>query len=428
MEKDEIKENPDSFATTSDEVEEYFTLGEFRSAQVFVILLTIGAFIFCIGCIWAIKDIFTQTGFSEFMNAPLYIQVLIVGIICVILFFLSIFMAVFYQRIRDQLLHTIYHQKRKNEMTKKYIPAQIVTIGLLVSLVLNILSLAIFGIQSVTIGKSNNQPGFWSLIHGFSGGVQILFWDGIFILAVVFCLAFVFVWYNGYNFIVSLILKYHEKVAVPTEYSKKQKMIGQLFFCLVIASLFVISIGIVWSIINISDPNGWFTFLNDVFGIQLLYISLFATGIFTMLIITLYFYKTGNNLILKGLYFRMPTPATRTSNTSSKIIATGIIIGFFLILIGVVIWIISEWFILIGVKATNSNLFDTFLGLSNGFRVLTFGILTFFILALILCFIFIIHNEYALLIQRIMVTQEKLGKRKDYKVRIKIINQKGSEV
>ena len=68
------------------------------------------------------------------------------------------------------------------------------------------------------------------------------------IALVLFALAFIYFWNNGYYFIVTRILRRNEKIGIPIEFTKTQKNIGRGFFILFVAIFISIIYGIAWAI------------------------------------------------------------------------------------------------------------------------------------------------------------------------------------
>ena len=95
-------------------------------------------------------------------------------------------------------------------------------------------------------------------------------------------------------------------------------------------------------LVNFFQTNGKFSdFLNASLGIELLIISLIALTTFTFLIVAMLFYKSGNLIILKAIFYKKPLPVTNKDYFSAKIIAIGIMLSFFLMIIALITWLFS---------------------------------------------------------------------------------------
>ena len=181
-----------------------------------------------------------------------------------------------------------------------------------------------------------------------------------------FFLAFIYFWYNGYYFIVSRILHRNEKYVVPWAYSKSQKNTGMVFFILFIASILTVIIGLAWAIGDYFSTDKFQAFLNASLGVEFLIITLIATIIFALLILAMFFYKSGNMAILTSLYFKNPLPETNKNYPAAKVITIGIMAGFSLIVIAVVAWVFSKGTSLMH-AGSGGSFFEDILGLSGGF-------------------------------------------------------------
>ena len=128
---------------------------------------------------------------------------------------------------------------------------------------------------------------------------------------------------------VSRILRVNEKIVSPMEYTSSQKIVARIFFILAVTSFILIILGIIWAIADAFVQNGkWQSFLNYPISTQITILAAFSAGIFLLLIVVMFFYRMGNNFILKMLYYRIPVPESGKGYMSAKILAAGILIFY----------------------------------------------------------------------------------------------------
>jgi hypothetical protein len=267
-----------------------------------------------------------------------------------------------------------------------------------------------------TVSSRNDVAKFLSSL---TGGVQILFFGIIYMAFVLLALALVYLWNNGYYFIVSKILHRNEKIVSPVEYTVTQKNVSRVFFIILVASILVIILGVVWAIADIVQPTNKFQdFIDTALGIEFLTISVIALGVFILLIIAMTVYKSGNLWVSRMLFYRIPTPTNNKEYPTAKLLAFGIIAALFLILFAVIAWVISESMTIMS-NSTESSLstqgtfFEKILDLSGGIRFILFGFLFAVIIMIILGINYFAHNSYILMVNRILKTQKTIENKLD---------------
>jgi hypothetical protein len=396
---------------------ESFTLQELRVAQVFVGVFTAAVFLLVIGGIWSIGDIFSQDKFGAFLTLSLYSQLFLVGIIVIGLFILSVFLVVFYRRGRDSILRALFKEKPKDRDAEEYLPAKIISAGALISIFVVVLGLLIALIEFLVNGWSD-ASGFWSFLGELTGGLRILIIAGFIWAFGGLALGAVYSWQNGYYFVVNIILRRNKEVAVPTQtYTKQQKITGQIFFGITVASVAVIVFGIIFAIIDAVAPTGaWDSFKGYPIGIQFSIIGTFVAGLFFLLVGAMTIYRWGNYVISNALFIRMQPVGMQKDNSSAKIIAAGILAGIFLIAFSLTVWLLSLWIGAFGENVTNP--FESLANMSGGLLMLTIGLLILVFVILILGFAYIFNNGYYLIVKKIIEAQEKLNKSMDTGIKI----------
>ncbi len=94
---------------------------------------------------------------------------------------------------------------------------------MLISIIAVLVSAGVFGIQLLMIYSSGSRNNFLNFLIALTGGVRMLLIGVILIALVLFALAFIYFWNNGYYFIVTRILRRNEKIGIPIEFTKLKK-------------------------------------------------------------------------------------------------------------------------------------------------------------------------------------------------------------
>ena len=373
MSNSENTSTPDSSAPLVLPNKTTFTQTEFRVAQVFVGIITACIFILIIGAIWAIGDLLSQDKFGIFLTLSLFSQIFISGVLIIGLFILSIFMVVIYRRGRDSVLQSLFKAKPEKTDLETYMPAKVIAAGALISIFTIFLGLLIALIQLLVEGS--NPAGFFAFLGDISGGLRILIIGGFLLAFTLLGLAATYAWENGYFFVMNIILRRNQKFApLPVEFSKGQKITGNIFFGIVVGSVILMVVGIIIAILDAVSPTGtWDEFAAYPLGIKFSIIGCFASGLFLLLIGAMTIYKWGNRIILVSLFVRLQPFEMKKDNTSAKVIAWGILIGIFLIIFSLSVWLISVWVEAFGEEVGNP--FQSLAGLSPGLLIITIGLI-----------------------------------------------------
>jgi hypothetical protein len=402
---------PPSDITTVSEPDESYTLAEMRIAQTFIMSLTIGMFVVIYGAGWAIGDMFSTQKFGLFVGLPISAQIFIAGLYILVVFFILIFLTVFYRRGRNALLRTLFRPRPEKAEVEEYLPAQIITGGALVSVFAIFCGVLILFLEYLITGAQ--VTGFADFMGILSGGTATLFIGGVIIAFVSLIIAFLYLWRNGYLFVMQKIIRYNEKVVSGDFFTQKQRIVGRIIFSIFVICFVMIAYGIIWSILDAIIPSGkWDVFVQYPFGLQFTIIGLMASGLFGLLILAMLTYKIGNITILKALFLKIPLPKTEKDISSARIIAIGILISVFLILLAFITWLISAWVGLFTVSS-GEDVFGAINSLSGGLTLLTWGLIIFIFTVLILAFIYLFNNGYSLIVQKIVSTQDKIDKSLD---------------
>ena len=376
------------------------------ASKVFFGTIMISIFVIIIGLIWGIADLIEPEGKWEwFVQQALYTQVFYIALMVLFLLIVGIFITVFYRRGRNWLLQGLFGKKPSEfESSEEYLPAKIIAGGMLVSIAVVVLGLLIAFFQEYVAGIDSS--GFIGLVDIQSGGLRLLL-VGIFIQIIVWLiLGFLYIWQNGYYFVMNYILRYNKKFVDPG-YNEKQKIIGRVFFVITVVSVILILGGIVYSIMDAVQPEGkWDSFKTYAFGLQFAILGIFFVGLFGLLVGSMMLYKWGNILILDALFLNRNKKLDEDEKTKiAKVLTWGIMITIFAIIVSAISYLISVGFELEGVNIFNLGT------LSGGLTVLLIGMFILLFDVLILLFSFIYKNGYALMVVQVIKLQDGFEKK-----------------
>jgi len=381
-------------------------------------LTTVGLFISVIGVIWRIKDLFTETGWEEFLLLSIQTQIFIVGLILLGTFFLTLFLVVLFRRGKRSM-HNMLFKEKYEELSKDetYIPAKIITAGTLLCIFTIFLGLVIALIGFfLNAGEGEDPLNLWGWFDGLTGGSKILLVGGSILTLDALLYSGIYTWENGQWVVINKILKYNKAVEDKYTFEKNQKIIGNITFVIVIAEILMIIVGIIWAVIDAAITDFGGIFGDYPVGIQISFYGIFGALLFTTLIFSMFLYKRGNNLILKALFVQVSPKDTEKDNMTAKVITIGILISISLMAVGLIIWILS--LIISAVADDAGNIFATLAGMSGGLALLSYSVIAEVFTILTLLFTFFLHNGYSFTMDKIIKMEKSLddgmdsGKRK----------------
>ncbi len=377
--------------------------------DIYVGFLVVSLFIIIIGGIWAIKDIFTQTGFQDFKGLTVASQILIIAVILLGLVFLILFLMVLYKRGRKILYEVLYEEKEPKEKdVEEYLPAKIIAASSLVCIFIVFIGLIIAMFQYLIEGvDSSDVSGVWAVLGSLSGGTKVLLFGFTVLIMVLLVLGFSFLWQNGYYYFMNQILKLNEKYDEKYNYKGNQKIISQVVFGLFVANVVLIGISIVWSIISATAFSWSEDYSSMPFGFQFSFMGLLGTGLFLVLIAAMSLYKWGLNLISSALFGKKEESKIDHDNSTAKILTIFMLASIFLIAISIIIWLSSLIAGAIG-GVEETNLISAFSGLSTALQVLSYSILIFIFLVLMLSFVYLLKNGYYVAFRLVTKTEEAM--------------------
>ncbi|QEE14658.1 hypothetical protein DSAG12_00471 [Promethearchaeum syntrophicum] len=371
-------------------------------------LTTIGLFISVIGIIWRIKDLFTETGWQDFLLLSIQTQIFVVGLILLGTFFLTLFLVVLYRRGKRSM-HNMLFKDKYDEISKDetYIPAKIITAGTLLCIFTIFLGLIIATIGFfLNQGEGEDPFELWEWFTNLTGGSRILLVGGSILTLDALLYSGIYTWENGQWVVINQILKYNKKMEEKHSFEKNQKIIGNITFTIIVIEVLMIVVGIIWAIIDAAFLDYGTTFRNYPVGIQISFYGIFGALLFTTLIFSMFIYKRGQNLILIALFVQISPKEIEKDNKTAKIITIGILISISLMVVGLIIWLLSV--ILEAVDGTTGNIFTILAGMSGGLALLSYSVIAAVFTILILLFTFFFHNGYGFTMDKIIKMEKSL--------------------
>ena len=191
---------------------------------------------------------------------------------------------------------------------------------------------------------------------------------------------------------------------MKSDYSSRQRAIGELYYIFIVAACIITLGGLVWSIADYWMPTGKLgAFLELNIGYQIAIIAGFLAGLFFLLIFFFGLFRKGNILVLKFLFKKRSIEEPFRNRLDVKIAAGGLLISIIAIIIGLIYAIVNDLLIGPGSTAPFSNLLSTF---TSGNWTLFIGLATFACIAISLFMVYFWKNGYYLIL-KIMGTLEK---------------------
>ena len=191
---------------------------------------------------------------------------------------------------------------------------------------------------------------------------------------------------------------------VKSDYSPRQRAVGEHYYIFIVAACIITLGGLVWSIADYWMPTGKLgAFLELNLGYQIAIIAGFSAGLFFLLIFFFGLFRKGSILVLKFLFKTRSIEERFRNRLDVKIAAGGLLISIIAIIVGLIYAIINDLLIGPGSTAPFSNLLSTF---TSGNWTLFIGIATFACIAISLFMVYFWKNGYYLIL-KIMGSLEK---------------------
>ncbi|NVM44086.1 MAG: hypothetical protein HWN79_04125 [Candidatus Lokiarchaeota archaeon] len=187
-------------------------------------------------------------------------------------------------------------------------------------------------------------------------------------------------------------------------YPSKQRVVGDLFYIIIVISCLICITGGIWSIFDFIMPTGKLeSFIGLSLGYQISIIAGILAGLFFLLIFFFGLFKKGRKWVLHFIFNVREIEEKYKNRIDVKIAAGGLLISIMAIIIGIVISIIQE--ILLG-QSQSTPFSELLASFSTGNWILFTGISLFAILAITLFMIYFWKNGYYVIL-RVMGKLEK---------------------
>ena len=179
---------------------------------------------------------------------------------------------------------------------------------------------------------------------------------------------FIYIWENGYHFVLNKILKYNPSKDV-TEFSNRQVITGIVFYFIILFSGLIIAVGTIWSIADAIAPTGkWDTFINYPFGWQFTIIGSLASLFFLLIVVGLLFFKRGRNFIKRAIFVKKTPDKDLPTGGMARFITIGILIALIIIVIGAIISVVL--YLISLSQGSPNSVFEFLSSLPNGLLIL----------------------------------------------------------
>jgi hypothetical protein len=397
----------DSQPTGEIEEEEY---EEYASTELLIVRIIFSTILVALvvsvwGLIWTIGDAIQPDGkFQSFLELSALTKTMIIGVGLLGLVFLGIFMAVVYRRGRDWMLEALFLERPKPE-GEEYPPAKIITACCLIAVCWVATGLIIALIQEIAALWADAS--IFNALTEWSGGLSVLVvgLTGLLIAALAF--VFIYLWLNGYVWVINTILRYNQAIPEDThEYNQQQLVGGQVIFAVVAGGILLVVGGIVWAIADALQPTGkWETFQTYGFGIQFTIVGGMLSVLFFALIGLMTGFRFGTKTIRTALFVKKEIPAELKGKVTStaKALAIAVLAAIFLIIFPLVAYLISVAF-----QLDDQNIFESLAAMSGGLRLLLIGVVVLVFTILGIGAVFVINNGYYEAMKRIMAMETTL--------------------
>ncbi len=377
-------------------------------ADVYVAFLVTSLFVVIIGAIWAIKDIFTQTAYQDFLGLTTASKILIVALTIIGLIFIILFLYVLYKRGRQSLYEKLFKKEPKEKDVEEYLPAKIIAGGSLICIFVVFIGLIIATFEYIIEGASApDTSGIWAFLSDLSGGTRILLVGIMILVFILLILGFQYIWQNGYLYFLNRILKYNKKYDKKWDYEGNQKIIAQTIFGILVVNVILIMISLVWTILDALAFSWSENFTTYPFGIKFSFLGLLGTGLFLILVGAMMLYKWGLNLISRALFGVKEHEDIEKGNTMAQVLTIFMLVAILMIAISLIIWLSTLIARSISEDAAD-NIFMAFRDLSIGLQLFSYSSLIFGFFLLSLLFVYMLKNGYFIAFEMIEKTEEKI--------------------
>ncbi|MBD3350126.1 MAG: hypothetical protein GF364_01415 [Candidatus Lokiarchaeota archaeon] len=334
-----------------------------KASVTFYYIIAFSAIALAIGSLWAIMDAIQPEGKWEwFLNLGWGLKFVIVGALGFLFFLLLISAWILFRKGNKFIYKLLYPGIHKAKIKRENMPAKIITGGLLVSIFVIASGIIISLLQGVFSGGATSD--FLVFFLALTNGLKTMLISLLVLSITLLIVIFVWIWENGYNFVLNKIIAYNRPEDGLT-FTKKQNIVTTVVYVISMASLVALSFGTVWAIMDAFAPTGkWEAFLSYPFTWQFTIIGALASLLFLLLILGLLFYKRGRESIKRRIFKEFEFDDLKPTK-ADKFLTIGLMIFINVIIIGFAIWGLMELINLTGDEG-DISISDFILSLPNG--------------------------------------------------------------
>ena len=186
-------------------------------------------------------------------------------------------------------------------------------------------------------------------------------------------------------------------------YTNIQKTVATIFYISIVVAFIITIGGTVYTIADLIMAEGKMELFQGLsFGFQIAIVGALLAGLFILIIFFYGLFKKGKKTLIKLIYKDRELEEQYKHRIGIKIVAGGLMLCIFAIIIGIIISIIYEIFV-----SSSLYPFQLIGNFSTGQIVLLFGFSIFIIIGLIFAFIFLWHNGYYVIVKIISDLEEE---------------------
>jgi hypothetical protein len=340
------------------------------ASVTFYYILACSAIALAIGCVWTIKDVFFgEDIFEQFLTLDTGLQLVIVGVLGLIFFILVISAWSMFRKGNRFVYNLLYPDIERAKVPKENTPAKVITAGLLVSVFIISAGLVV-GLISSLFSVEDDLIVFFATL---SGGMKIVLISLIIFVMTLLIISFVWIWENGYNSVLNKVIKYN-KPQDGRVFSKKQVIVSTIVYVITMICLIALAFGTLWAVLDAISPTGkWEAFVALSITWKITIIGALSSMLFGLIILGLIFFKRGRDSIERIIYKKSKSLEALQPSKSDKIMTIGVIIFILLVLVGALIYALSN----LSTGGGSTSFIELILSLPNGLKIV---VLTAFVL------------------------------------------------
>jgi len=370
IKKEKKKKKKEKGKKTKADKNKNFRVRKTVASVVFYYIIALSVIALAFGSIYAIMDAIQPTGkWDWFLSISPGLKFVIIGAFGFLFFVLLTTAWILFRRGNRFIFKLLYPDIERPKIKRENSSAKVITAGLLISVFIIAAGVVISILQGMFSGGTNED--FLSFISTLPGGLLTMLISLLILSITLLIVIFVWIWENGYNFVLNKIVKYNapkdEEFKIFT--TRKRKITTTLVYVITFVALIILAFGIIWAILDAFQPTGkWESFTLLPITIKITVIASLASLLFILLILSLLFYRQGRIAIGKIIYKEVeykhgiPTKA-------DKILTIGLLTFLNIIILGFAIWGINYLVLLTGSEG-ETTLIDYLQNLPNGILVI----------------------------------------------------------